>query len=68
MVALGETMLAGDEMDGRNIRQERETMYLEIVIDILLTLINGLLAMSDVAGPLEPPLGLGPRRVGHLPQ
>lgn len=34
---------------GRIVRQERETMYLEIAIIILLTLINGLLAMSELA-------------------
>lgn len=37
------------EINGRIIRQELEKMYLEIAIVILLTLINGLLAMSELA-------------------
>lgn len=35
--------------NNRNFRQELKTMYLEIAIVILLTLINGLLAMSELA-------------------
>ncbi|MCF3973940.1 DUF6635 family protein [Paracoccus salsus] len=35
--------------NGRNVRQELEKMYLEITIIILSTLINGLLAMSELA-------------------
>lgn len=36
-------------INARNIRQEWETMYLEIAIVIVLTLIHGLLALSELA-------------------
>lgn len=43
---------------GRNIRQELEKMYFEIAIVILLTLINSLMAMSELAILSARPCGL----------
>ena len=49
VASISSTVYTIIRINGRNVRQELEKMYLEIAIVILLTLINGLLAMSELA-------------------